>query len=116
MAFDARNFIRVGGRRSKIDDVGNFSSLIWINFIKNFGFSWDTRSSNTNKAAHTVDAHQAEVNCLSFNPYSEYILATGSADKVWWFFFFICKLLILDSFLDGCFVGFAQFEIEAAFV
>ncbi len=29
-----------------------------------------------------VDAHTAEVNCLSFNPYSEYILATGSADKV----------------------------------
>lgn len=24
----------------------------------------------------------AEVNCLSFNPYSEFILATGSADKV----------------------------------
>merc|ERR1711890_209557 len=23
----------------------------------------------------------AEVNCLSFNPYSEFILATGSADK-----------------------------------
>ena len=44
--------------------------------------SWDTRSSNTNKPSHTVDAHVAEVNCLSFNPYSEYILATGSADKV----------------------------------
>ncbi|GFO12640.1 LOW QUALITY PROTEIN: histone-binding protein rbbp4 [Plakobranchus ocellatus] len=42
---------------------------------------WDTRSSNTNKPSHTVDAHVAEVNCLSFNPYSEYILATGSADK-----------------------------------
>jgi len=44
--------------------------------------SWDTRSSNTNKATHTVDAHTAEINCLSFNPYSEFILATGSADKV----------------------------------
>jgi len=27
------------------------------------------------------EAHNAEVNCLAFNPYSEYILATGSADK-----------------------------------
>lgn len=45
-------------------------------------FSWDTRSPNPNKASHTVDAHTAEVNCLSFNPYSEFILATGSADKV----------------------------------
>jgi histone-binding protein RBBP4 len=43
---------------------------------------WDTRSNHTNKPSHTVDAHTAEVNCLSFNPYSEFILATGSADKV----------------------------------
>ncbi|KAI0987810.1 hypothetical protein GJ496_007914 [Pomphorhynchus laevis] len=42
---------------------------------------WDTRNSNTAKPSHTVDAHNAEVNCLSFNPYSEYILATGSADR-----------------------------------
>ncbi|EGV99314.1 Histone-binding protein RBBP4 [Cricetulus griseus] len=41
---------------------------------------WDTRSSNTSKPSHLVDAHTAEVNCLSFNPYSEFILATGSAD------------------------------------
>ncbi|CAJ0592545.1 unnamed protein product [Cylicocyclus nassatus] len=39
---------------------------------------WDIRGS---QPAHTVDAHSAEVNCLSFNPYSEFILATGSADK-----------------------------------
>jgi WD40 repeat protein len=45
-------------------------------------FSWDTRSSNYTKPSHVVDAHGAEVNCLSFNPFSEYILATGSADKV----------------------------------
>ena len=42
---------------------------------------WDTRSNVRNKPSHVVDAHTAEVNCLSFNPYSEYILATGSADK-----------------------------------
>ncbi|KOB56182.1 Histone-binding protein RBBP7 [Operophtera brumata] len=39
---------------------------------------WDTRCNNTSKPSHTVDAHTAEVNCLSFNPYSEFILATGS--------------------------------------
>ena len=43
--------------------------------------SWDTRSNTHSKPSHTVDAHTAEVNCLSFNPYSEFILATGSADK-----------------------------------
>jgi len=42
---------------------------------------WDTRRGSNNKPSHTVDAHTAEVNCLSFNPYSEFILATGSADK-----------------------------------
>ncbi|EFO25042.2 histone-binding protein RBBP4, partial [Loa loa] len=42
---------------------------------------WDTRTNSSNKPNHTVDAHSAEVNCLSFNPYSEFILATGSADK-----------------------------------
>ena len=44
-------------------------------------FRWDTRSNTTSKPSHLVDAHTAEVNCLSFNPYSEFILATGSADK-----------------------------------
>ncbi|KAK6031047.1 WD domain, G-beta repeat protein [Ostertagia ostertagi] len=44
---------------------------------------WDIRG---NQPAHTVEAHSAEVNCLSFNPYSEFILATGSADKVQSFF------------------------------
>ncbi|VDK44972.1 unnamed protein product [Anisakis simplex] len=42
---------------------------------------WDTRNNSDTKPAHTVEAHSAEVNCLSFNPYSEFILATGSADK-----------------------------------
>ena len=27
------------------------------------------------------EAHSAEVNCLAFNPFNEFILATGSADK-----------------------------------
>ncbi|KAH7728702.1 hypothetical protein AAVH_04013 [Aphelenchoides avenae] len=42
---------------------------------------WDTRTHSPSKPSHTVEAHSAEVNCLSFNPYSEFILATGSADK-----------------------------------
>jgi WD40 repeat protein len=47
---------------------------------------WDTRSEDTTKPFHSVDAHTAKVNCLSFNPYSEFILATGSADKVFFNF------------------------------
>lgn len=43
---------------------------------------WDTRSNSTGKPTLEVDAHSAEVNCLAFNPYSEFVLATGSADKV----------------------------------
>jgi histone-binding protein RBBP4 len=42
---------------------------------------WDTRANQTGKPTHMVEAHSVEVNCLSFNPFSEYILATGSADR-----------------------------------
>lgn len=42
---------------------------------------WDTRDSRYDKAKHTVDAHSKEINCVAFNPFSEYILATGAADK-----------------------------------
>lgn len=42
---------------------------------------WDTRDANYSKAKHTVDAHAKDINCLAFNPFSEFLLATGSADK-----------------------------------
>ena len=41
--------------------------------------SWDTRAAQA-KPRHELEAHTSEVNCLAFNPYSEFILATGSAD------------------------------------
>lgn len=42
----------------------------------------DTRSPSTaSSATQAVDGHQDAVNALSFNPASEYVLATGSADK-----------------------------------
>lgn len=67
---------------------------------------WDTRSEDTSKPLHSVEAHSAEVNCLSFNPYSEFILATGSADKV------ASQLLksTKNDFLDCCTLGFEKFE------
>ncbi|EGZ24315.1 hypothetical protein PHYSODRAFT_556908 [Phytophthora sojae] len=43
---------------------------------------WDTRSESYDKPAATVQAHSAEVNCLAFSPSSEYLVATGSSDKV----------------------------------
>jgi len=49
--------------------------------LLNLNFGFPHRCNNTSKPSHTVDAHTAEVNCLSFNPYSEFILATSSADK-----------------------------------
>lgn len=39
------------------------------------------RSKTHDQPATTVIAHTAEVNCLSFSPYSEFLMATGSADK-----------------------------------
>mmetsp|Transcript_9430 Transcript_9430/g.28365 ORF Transcript_9430/g.28365 Transcript_9430/m.28365 type:complete len:419 (+) Transcript_9430:257-1513(+) len=43
---------------------------------------WDTRApSDDQSVVHAAEAHTAEVNCLAFNPFNEYVLATGSADK-----------------------------------
>jgi histone-binding protein RBBP4 len=42
---------------------------------------WDIRSDNSTQPSQSVVAHEGEVNCLSFSPFSEYIVATGSADK-----------------------------------
>ena len=42
----------------------------------------DTRSPDTTKSTvQAVNGHQDDINALSFNPASEYVLATGSADK-----------------------------------
>ncbi|KAE9448607.1 hypothetical protein C3L33_19503, partial [Rhododendron williamsianum] len=38
---------------------------------------WDSR---TNTAQHSVQAHEKEVNYISFNPYNEWVLATASSD------------------------------------
>merc|ERR1712087_13165 len=42
---------------------------------------WDLRDNRPDKAKHVVDAHSKEINCVAFNPFSEFLLATGSADK-----------------------------------
>jgi len=42
---------------------------------------WDTRSNDTARPSNSVIAHTAEVNCLSFNPFSEFLMVSGSADK-----------------------------------
>ncbi|EGD82175.1 histone-binding protein RBBP4 [Salpingoeca rosetta] len=42
---------------------------------------WDTRVGDSTRPRHSIKAHDREVNCLSFNPFCEYILATGSADE-----------------------------------
>lgn len=42
----------------------------------------DIRDSETSRAAiAAMDGHQDAINSLSFNPASEFVLATGSADK-----------------------------------
>lgn len=95
MAPSPRIALWICGRWPETHDVSSLSDdslktklLFSFTFLPDTGAfvcfwnSWDTRSNNTSKPSHAVDAHTAEVNCLSFNPYSEFILATGSADKV----------------------------------
>jgi WD40 repeat protein len=40
---------------------------------------WDARQSSP---VHRVLAHTSEVNCIDFNPFQEFLLATGGADRV----------------------------------
>jgi len=42
---------------------------------------WDMRKPN-NLPAYQITAHEDTVNCLSFSPFSEFIFATGSNDKM----------------------------------
>lgn len=41
---------------------------------------WDTRKPPSSGPAQRCEAHQAEINCLAFNPFNETLLATGSTD------------------------------------
>jgi WD40 repeat protein len=43
---------------------------------------WDCRKEGSDKPSHNIQAHKAEVNCVAFHPTYEWILATGSGDKV----------------------------------
>lgn len=42
---------------------------------------WDIRSSCFTAPVQTLLAHESEMNCLAFNPFSDWIVATGSIDK-----------------------------------
>nr|XP_010923693.1 histone-binding protein MSI1 homolog isoform X2 [Elaeis guineensis] len=42
---------------------------------------WDLRTPTADKPIQQVVAHQGEVNCLAFNPFNEWVVATGSTDK-----------------------------------
>ncbi|PPS08226.1 hypothetical protein GOBAR_AA12433 [Gossypium barbadense] len=42
---------------------------------------WDLRTPSVTKPIQSVVAHQSEVNCLAFNPFNEWVVATGSTDK-----------------------------------
>mmetsp|Transcript_29966 Transcript_29966/g.41828 ORF Transcript_29966/g.41828 Transcript_29966/m.41828 type:complete len:439 (-) Transcript_29966:88-1404(-) len=42
---------------------------------------WDIRAASNTPTHAVTDAHTREVNCVAFNPFSEYLLLTGSADN-----------------------------------
>ena len=80
---------------------------------------WDTRTEVTKVPIHNiVDAHDGDINCIAFNPFMEYVLATGCAGK-----FFLLSLFhdnsVLFSYLFNeffhsfrlynCGLGFAKY-------
>ncbi|KAG2310857.1 hypothetical protein Bca4012_025362 [Brassica carinata] len=42
---------------------------------------WDLRSPSASRPVQSVVAHSMAVNCLAFNPLTEWVVATGSTDK-----------------------------------
>lgn len=44
------------------------------------GYRWDTRTGSS--PTHQVQAHKAEINSVAFHPHQEWMIATGSSDKV----------------------------------
>ena len=65
----------------------------------------DTRNATTTEAAvKAIDAHGDAINALSFNPASEYLLASGSADKtigLWDLRYLKAKLHALTGHMDS---------------
>lgn len=57
-----------------------FAGVIHICFSRST--SWDMRSNLGDAPVHNIHAHKAEINCVGFNPYTEWVVATGSGDKV----------------------------------
>ncbi|KAH8243947.1 hypothetical protein KR032_011734, partial [Drosophila birchii] len=79
---DAKNIFK--GHTASVEDVawhGHHESLFGSVGSDHKLKIWDTRNKDTSKPCFTVDAHSTEVNCLSFNPYSQFLLVSGSADK-----------------------------------
>lgn len=71
------------GHAEKIEDVAwhpEFETMFGSVSQDGMLMLWDTRNRPW-KPTHQEQAHDAEANCLSFNPLSEYLLATGSSDN-----------------------------------
>jgi WD40 repeat protein len=63
-------------------------------------YRWDTRSSSSDRAHLSIIAHDAEVNTVSFSPNCEFLLVTGSSDKVIFISFYISLSLFLTMLMS----------------
>jgi histone-binding protein RBBP4 len=55
--------------------------LIWDTRVRSSSSSSSVSTTSHNKATISISGHKGEVNCISFNPMSEFVLASGGADK-----------------------------------
>lgn len=74
----------ISRRWRAFDDVGVATSVSSSKVVQTSLIipRWDIRGDNTGRPMHDIWAHKAEANCVGFCPGSEWILATGSSDKV----------------------------------
>ena len=56
---------------------------------------WDTRNAN-NKPTHNFQGHQAEINCISFNPSCDYLFATGNLYEAYYDMHNLCCVCMMN--------------------
>lgn len=107
MAYTLRECLRFRGRRLQNANVCAYPTGVTQTLLPSLcTYSWDTRNDSNTKPVYNVHAHEAEINCVAFCPGSEWVVATGSGDKVRVEkTAFMTRKLICST--DGCALGYA---------
>lgn len=76
-------FASVGDDRMMLVCVQSWRKVARLLLMPSFSArSWDTREKSNSPKQRVENAHGAEINAVVFSPANDFILCTGSSDKV----------------------------------